>query len=136
MSLHLEALLGGVPGNRLGRALRHIREIGQLRGNTEAMHDGRETGRTPSRKGRGTGQAKERSATSSNSLERVIRVGVPSAGLQAVPMAAVNIARPASSYRMNPLNDGMNSGAGHAQVFRSGVMQKRRIVVGREGCNG
>ena len=51
-------------------------------------------------------------------------------------MAAVNIARPASSYRMNPLNDGMNSGAGHAQVFRSGVMQKRRIVVGREGCNG
>jgi hypothetical protein len=37
---------------------------------------------------------------------------------------------------MNPLNDGMNSGAGHAQVFRSGVMQKRRIVVGREGCNG
>jgi hypothetical protein len=63
-------------------------------------------------------------------------VGVPSAGLHAVPMAAVNIAQPALSYRMKPLNDGMNSGAGHAQVFRSGVMQKRRIVVGREGCNG
>jgi hypothetical protein len=51
-------------------------------------------------------------------------------------MAAVNIAQPALSYCMKPLHDGMNSGAGRAQVFRSGVMQKRRIVVGREGCNG
>jgi hypothetical protein len=32
-------------------------------------------------------------------------------------MAAVNIAQPALSYCMKPLNDGMNSGAGHMQVF-------------------
>ena len=54
---------------------------------------------------------------SSNSLERVIRVGAPSAGLHGVPMAAVNIAQPAPSYCMKRLNGGMNSGAGHMQVF-------------------
>jgi hypothetical protein len=32
-------------------------------------------------------------------------------------MAAVNIAQPALSYWMKTLNDAMNSGAGHIQVF-------------------